>query len=401
MSRIILPLTMLSANRRSPSEVLGRLKDPSPSVSKEAATSLLSDVRNYACSLRDYLRIAVDPAKDNSGQFDGMNGYEASLAYLGLPVKDDFDAGVPLDLASDTFNTFPGVRALFPEVIDDMVQWKYRADNIEVLEPMLAGSRTINGTEMITTVVDDKESDYQGTRPVAEMANIPVRSIRATQKSVTINKFGGGYRVSYEFSRRARIDMLTPYVNRSNRELEMSKVAMATNLLINGDGTANHPAAAVVNQSTLNAFNTPTNGRLNYMSLLQWLVKRAENKQRIDTVVGNYDAYLQWLALFAIPTSGAVDPEPAVQNLARAGFQLGGVPILQWPVNFALSTSAPAGQLIGFTRGETLEQLTEAGSLIDEQERMPGNQTVTYYKTEVSGCRIVFGDTRHILNYAA
>ncbi|MDH7796425.1 MULTISPECIES: hypothetical protein [unclassified Beijerinckia] len=399
MASIIHPLT--SIQRVAPEELLGGLRVDNAHNSRDAGQKLLSEAAKYGLAMRDYLRLAIDPSKSNEkDKYEGLNGYEAALAYLQLPLNDDFDGGIVLDLASDTFNTYPGTRALFPEVVDDLVQWKYRQDNIENVGALVASSRTINGTELITTVVDDKPGDYQGTGVIAEMANIPVRSIRTSDHSVKMYKIGGGYRTSYEFSRRARLDLLTPYANRIARELEMSKVGHATNLLINGDGV--QAAAPVVNQSAFNGVNigNSTNSQLSYKHLLKWFVARAKAGVPLDTVVGNWDAYVDWLLMFALPISDNRD-RTAAENLARSGFQIGGVPILNGQVNFALSSTAANTQLIGMTKGETLEELKEAGSMIQEADRAVGNQTVSYYKTEVTGYRLVFGDTREIFNYAA
>ena len=388
--------------RVSPEALLAGLRSEHRAESILAGEKLVHDAASYGLEMRDYLRLAIDPKLSaKKSDYEGLNGYEVTLYELGLPVKDDFDEGITLQLASDNFQTFPGTRALFPPVIDDLVQWKYRQDNFENIESIVAATRTISGNEMITTIVDDKASDYQGTSAIAELGNIPVRSIRTTEKGVKIFKIGGGYRLSYEFSRRARLDLLVPYANRVTRELERSKVGNATKLMINGDGVA--AAAVVRNQSGYNGTlnGTATNGRLSYMHLLNWLVNRAKDGTPVDTVVGNWDMYLQWLSMFALPLAAAGDANTAAQNLAASGFRIGGVPIINGQVNFALSTEMPANQLLGITKGETLEQLVEAGSLISESERSIKNQSITYVKTENSGPRIVFPDTREIYNIAA
>ena len=399
MPKLYLPLSAIK--RASPEAVLASLKSEHDMDSIKAGQKLVKEAESYGLEMRDYLRLAIDPRmSENRADYEGLNGYEAALMYLGLPVKDDFDAGVVLDLASDTFNTYPGTRALFPPVIDDLVQWRYRQDQFERIDSMVASTRTISGNEMITTVVtDNNDGDYSAVKVVAELAQIPVRSIRTTEQSVKIWKIGGGYRTSYEFTRRARLDLLTPYVNRINRELERSKVSVATTMLINGDGVAS--AAGVNNQSSYNggAIGTATNGVLSYKHLLAFLVDRAKQGVPVDTVVGNWDAYVQWLMLFSVPLSGTNLDVSQAEVLARSGFQLGGVPILQGQVNFAISSSAPANQLIAYSRGETLEQLTEAGSLLAESERSITNQSVTFVKTETSGFRIVFPDTRAIFNF--
>lgn len=400
MSAIALrPLSEIQ--RVAPETLLAPLKASGSSVSADAGLTLLANARAYGLEMRDYLRLAVDPTKSNSDEFEGLNGYEASLKYLNLPVADDFEAGVVLDLASDTFQASPGTRALFPEVIDDMVRWKYRQDRFEQMANLVSSTRTISGVEMISTVVDDRDEDYKVMRSIAELAPMPVKSIRTSQSSVKMYKIGGGYRTSYEFSRRARLDLLTPYAARMNRELEMSKVGVATSVLINGDGV--QAGASIKNQSAYNnahGAGAATNGQISYKHLLQWLIERAKAGTPVDTVVGNWGAYIDWLFMFAIPGSGSSDKTPA-QNMAAAGFRIGGVPLLNGQVNFALSSTMPDNQLLGYTKDETLEELIEAGSLITESERAIATQSISYFKSEVSGVRLVFGDTRQIYNYGA
>lgn len=391
--------SLTEIQRKAPEAILADLRSDSRGVSGEAGMRMVSNAKEYGLGLRDYLTLAIDPRQSEevkryeTGEGKLLTGYEAALLYLNLPVRQDLEHGIVLQAASETFQTFPGTRALFPEVIDDMVRWKYRQDLLETVTPLIGSSRTINQVEMISTVVDDKADDYKHAQSISEMARIPVRSIRTTQTQVGIWKFGLGYRTSYEFERRASLDLLTPYAARAQRELEIQKVAVATDLLVNGDSV--HTAAGVAAQTSYVA--SATAGKINYTALLMWLVERAQAGVPVDTVVGNWDAYIQWLLLFTIPTTANVTTD--AELLAKGGFQIGGVPVLRGSVNFALSSTAPAGKLIGYSKADTLEELNEAGSLINESERSVSNQTITYYKTENKGYRLVFGDTRSIYDF--
>lgn len=393
--------------RVSPETALGALLDAnSTGASLEAAKKLILQAKEYGLDLRSYLRLSIDPSmSENRAQFaDGdtlLNGYEASLSYLNLPVRDDLDAGVMLQAAADTFQTYPGTRMLFPEVVDDMVQWKYRQTSFETVEGLISQSRTISGNEMISTVIEDTEADYEeAVRAVAEGGRIPIHSIRSSEKRVKFWKFGNGYKHTYEFARRASLDILTPYAIRTQRQIERSKVAVATSVLLNGDGVTG--PAPVVGQSSFddaNSTGSATAGKLSYKHLAAWLVARAKAGAPIDTVIGNWDMYLQWLFLFAIPST-QVNTSDADQ-LARAGFRISGVPLLTGNVQFKLASAMPNGQLMGFSQADTLEELTEAGSLITESEKSIETQEVTYVRTETSGMRLIFGDTRSVLNLAA
>lgn len=394
------PISLLEiAAKRQPAEtLLAGLLDKNHSTSLKAGEDLVMAAKNSALSLPDYLTLAVDT---NVGEFkeSGLNGYEASLAFLNLPIRDDFTNGVVLQAAAETFQTFPGTRAFFPPVIDTILQWKYRQTNLETVESIVSQSRSISGNEMITQVVDDKEADYQQTGVIAEGANIPVRSLRSTEKAVKFYKFGGGIEFTYEFERRAALDLVTPYAARQNREIEIGKVAMATAMLINGDGV--HGAAPVVTATDLSATipGAPAvaAGRLNWEVFLKWLVSRAQAGVPVDTIVGNYDMHFEWTRMFATPSANQGPSQ--MEILANAGVQTAQAnPRLNFNVDFALSTTAPAARLIGFTKGETIEELVENGSDIEESIRSISNQKVKYVKTTNRGYKLNFGDTRSILH---
>ena len=394
-------LTILSA--RKPAEVLlAGLKpdDGNPAASLRAGENLVKAAKLAQLSLPDYLRLAVDP---NDGQFKGskMDGFECALAYLNLPVREDYSQGILLQAAAETFTTYPGTRALFPAVIDNVLQWKYRQDQIENVAALVSQSRTISGNEMITTVVDDAKADYTHTGVIAEGSEVPVRSLRTTEKGVKFYKFGGGIEFTYEFERRASLDLITPYASRMQREVEIGQTAMATSLLINGDGV--NGAATVINASTIAAAmpasGRPVNaaGRLNWEIFLKWLVGQAQAGVPVDTVVGNWDMYLEWLRMFATPTVNQGMSQ--MEILAKAGVQTAiDNPRLPLNLSFALSSTAPASKLIGFIKSETLEELVENGSDIEESTRAITNQRVKYVKTTNRGYRLIFGDTRSILN---
>lgn len=393
------PLALSTLKRRPVAEVVGALtaENAGEQALKQAGISLLHEARNYGLTMREYLMLAVDP---NQGEvkYTGLNGYEATLAHLNLPFKDSYEQGITLQAASETFQRFPGTRAMFPEVIDDMLKWQNRQSLIEKIDNIVAVSRTISGVEEISTIVNDDSAD-RGSYTVSEMSRIPVRSIRTAQQTVGIFKHGSGYRTSYEFLRRARLDILTPFANRVARELEMSKVKAATSILVNGDGV--NGAAAVVAQSTLTGYDSGASGVLQYKPMLTWMVNQAQAGVPVDTIVGNYAAFLSFLFLFMPVTSVGPSVAEAMGskglgptfNISKFGFDTN--------VTFAISSTAPSGKLIGLVKGETLEELVEAGSLISESEQAVLNQTITYVRSESTGYKLAFGDTRSILNYAA
>lgn len=392
-------MDLIDIKRQSPEDALQGLKASSTGDSINAGQKLVSRAKDVGLGLRDYLVLAIDPRlskAEDARKYEGLNGYEAALAHLNLPVRNDLEQGVVLQAASETFQTYPGTRAMFPEVMDDVLRWKNRQDQLETVGKLVAQSRTINGPEMISTFVDD-DSNERGTYTVSELGRIPVRSLRTSQQAIGMFKHGSGYRTSYEFNRRASLDIMTPFAARVARELEISKVKAATAILINGDGV--NPAAPVVN---ISSFGAVANDGLskNYKAVAKWLMARAKAGQPIDTIIGNYDMFIDLLFMFQPTLYGTTTD---IEKLVAAGAPKinTNLPILNQSVNFELSSSMPAGKLLGFTKNETLEELLEAGSNISENERSIVNQAITYVRSENTGYRLVFGDTRSILDTTA
>lgn len=392
------PLTEI---RRKPvAEVVGQLISESPQASTEAGRKLVAQAAEYGIGLREYLTLAIDPmaGETENDKFPGLNGYEASLAALNLPFKNDFEQGILLQAASETFQKYPGTRAMFPEVIDDMLRWQNRQNQWEKVEDLVANSRTISGTELVSTAVLD-DSDVRDTYTVPELARIPVRTIRTTETTVKMFKHGSAYRTSYEFNRRASLDLLTPFANRVARELELSKLSAALNILINGDGV--HSAAPVVKQVSLTKYDydNANKGRLQYRPLVGWLLDRAQAGTPVDTLVGNYDAWFQYMTLF----SPVLNVTSEIEAMAGKGLTPNFTSRMPFPgggsVTFHCVGAMPEGKLLGFTRGETLEELIEAGAQISENDRSVLNQSITYVRSEVTGYKLAFGDTRSILDF--
>ena len=385
---------LIEIQRRPVEDVLKGLR-ASRGESIEAGQALVRAAAEHGLGLRDYLTLAIDTrAGDNANRFAELNGYEASLAFLNLPHRNDFEAGVVLQAASETFQTFPGTRAMFPEVIDDMLKFKNRQDQIESVAPMLAQSRTIAGTELISTLVEDDSSE-RDTFTVPELARIPVRTIRTSQQTVAMYKHGSAYRTSYEFNRRASLDILTPYAARVARELEISKAKAAVAVLINGDGV-NGAAATAALGSFGGDFTSGKSLQHNYKALAKFLMQRAKDGTPVDMLVGNFDTYVELMFMFA-PTSTTGIDRSEMEALVAAGGPALQLPIMGGAVQFAVSSAVPANKLIAFTKGETLEELVEAGSSISENERSILNQSITYVRTEVTGYKLAFGDTRTVL----
>jgi hypothetical protein len=385
-------LSDIAQHRKPVEEVVGGLLSASSHESAENGKKLIEKARDAGLSLRDYLTLAVDVKSGASGaanQAAGLNGYEAALSHLNLPFGNDFEQGVVLQAASDTFATYTGTRAMFPEVLDDMLKQAGRIEQLENTAALVSQSRVINGVEMISTVMEDTVEE-DGTFTIAESGKIPVRAVRTSQNSVRMYKHGSGYEFTYEFNRRASLDIITPFASRVARRLEISKVAAATSVLISGDGV--NAAATAEDLATYGAdFAGTKTLKDNYRALAKFIMAKWKAGYTIDTIACNFDLYVEMMFMFAQTNIGTASD---IQNLQAAGAPGINLPVMNGMVNVVLSSSIPDGYFVAFVKRESLEELVEAGSTIAESERSITNQVVTYVRSENTGYKLSFPDGR-------
>ena len=351
-------LLELIKNKKGLQAKLGALLSNTPEASRSAAEVLANEIKEYGISVQNYLRLAIDLNDEDGKAYReaGMDGYEAALAFLSLPAKNDFSNSIMLAQAGETFKSYPGTRLLFQPVMDEVLRFSTRQDQIEKVADLVGSSRTVSGIEMVSVVAESDE-DAEGTWTVTEGARIPVRKIKTTEQAVKWWKHGSGYEFTYEFDRRASLDILTPYVARIVRRLELSKVAAATAVLVNGDGV--HGAAPVNYQADLLDKGVEnTEDKINYAALLKWILSMAKKGTPMDTVIGNYDTYLMWMLLFTPTLSGNASEAGAMAAAGGPALSTG-IPGLFVPIKFAISSAMPAKQLLGFIKAETLQELVE------------------------------------------
>ena len=380
--------------RKDIASVLSGLKDES-SKSLMFGQSIMDRAKSAGVTIQNYLRLAIDLDASEEGKkykAAGLDGYEATLAFLGLPIKNEVGKGVCLAQATETFATYPGTRILFQPVVDEILRFSSRQDSVERIDAIVGSSRTIHGNEMIS-IVADSDKDAEQNYSVAEEGRIPIRKIKTHETSVRMYKHGLGYEFTYEFDRRASIDIFVPYAARINREIELSKVRAATYVLINGDGV--NPAAKVNYQEEFLKGGTNDENKLIYSAFLGWILSRAKANAPIDTILGNYDSYLMYLMLFT-PTLSSISEAEAMAKVGGPSLSTAKIPGLFVPVNFALSSAMPEKQFLGYIKSETLQELIEEGSQIAEQDKAVRNQIITFVKTENTGYKLIFGDTRSI-----
>ena len=383
--------------KRKLDEICNPLLSESDVEARMAAERLSKEAASFGLGLDKFLDLAVDlssgdeAAAYNNGK--GLSGFEQVMLRMNLPMRNNFKNQVTLAQASDTFATKPGSRILFPYAIDNVLRWNNNLDQMEKVSDLLSGSRTTSGNELIRIVAED-DVNARKTFRVGEGANIPMRKVRYSEKAVTFYKHGSGIEYTYEFERRAALDIITPFAARVARDLEISKMNAATNIMINGDGV--NGAATALSQATLDS--AATNGKISYDGLLAALATAIKKYHAIDTIAGNIDAYLQLMKLFGLSASSAYKVD---QLAEKGGPKFLTLSNIFTPVKFVLDSSVPEGKLLMFNRPDTLEEIVEANSRIEEDNRNVTSQIIQYVRTENTGYSLIYPDCRYVYTYKA
>lgn len=384
--------------KRKLDEICNPLLSESDVEARMAAERLSKEAASFGLGLDKFLDLAVDlssgdeAAAYNNGK--GLSGFEQVMLKMKLPMRNNFKNQVTLAQASDTFATKPGSRILFPYAIDNVLRWNNNLDQMEKVSDLLSGSRTTSGNELIRIVAED-DANARKTSRVGEGANIPMRKVRYSEKAVTFYKHGSGIEYTYEFERRAALDIITPFAARVARDLEISKMNAATNIMINGDGV--NGAATALSQANLDA--QAVDGKISYDGLLGALATAIKKYHAIDTIAGNIDAYLQLMKVFGVAAASNA------YNVDQLG-EKGGPKFLTLsniftPVKFVLDSSVPEGKLLMFNRPDTLEEIVEANSRIEEENRNVNSQIIQYVRTENTGYSLIYPDCRYVYTYKA
>lgn len=383
-------IELITNMKKAPVEVvLDGLNSEDAHIGNAAYSRILREAQSFGLPLKKYLEAKVETGDSQ------LSGFETALHFMNLPVREDIKNHLNLQCATEVFQTQPGSRLLFPEVVLDMVKWKTPQDQIVTVEPLIAQSRTVASANQIiyNTELEGTEADSFNMFQLAEGGEIPIRKINATNTSVKFFKVGQGYEFTYEFQRRVALDILTPYINRVNRQFEIDKVRYATSILVNGDGVAS--GITVDNETTYGGVN----GTLDWKSLFKWLVDRAAAGYPVDVLVGNYATYGDFMAMF-MPTTGNTGI-PQAMNAIGAPNLIPGLSFMNGSIAFAISNTVAATTLLGITKGETLEELVEANSDIVENDRNIVNQKIRFVRTLNIGYNLVTPSARRGFSYAS
>ena len=382
-----------------PQEVIAKLKHSEASTGRENAMMLLHDANTMGFGVDALLHQNVEGG-------NGLNGFEATFAALGVPLnlKDD-TAIAAFASATTSFMTNDGLSVLLPSLVNNLLRSQDNKGIIEKADDLILQTRMVKSNAVQKEIVYDKDTkDSYATHRIAEGANIPTRKLKTGQSNVKFYKTGHGIEVSYEFAQDMTPDILVPYANRIQFERSQSEHIIAVQTLINGESSDPGSANGAIATDDLDAIDskagTPLRARAE--GFIKWLISAARAGRPIDTLVVGWDSIFELQYMFPVTDAkgnAAVGVGAVAAGGALAQMQVKVVNGINFNLNVVISSAVEEKQIIGYRKGETLERLIKTNSQISEQERSIKNQTLLYTNTIISGFTLAYGESRRLLTW--
>jgi hypothetical protein len=269
--------------------------------------------------------------------------------------------------------------SIFRTFVDAQGYRAPRKSNALTLDRLVSVTTAIDGDAYRAAFMEEPDDSELHQSRVPEFGNFPTVKISQGQHTVRIHKYGIAYLMSYEAMRRANLDKLEFWINRSMLQLEADKVAHALDVLINGDGNSN--GASTDDLTVLDSTATPPE-----ITLKAWLAFKEQfgDNYAMDLAIMRKDVKLDLLML---------DTGTGNTLIADSTVPLGGINTendrLADVVDIVSLSTAPASTIIGIDTSVGLEHVVETGADLTEQVRFVENQSEKIVISEVEGFAVL------------
>jgi hypothetical protein len=369
---------------------------------------LYREANELGMTFWQYLEV-IQPSKEG----DKLDAFERQLKACGIITKSNPDAGLYSSPGEYFFQSDrPGAAILFPVLLQKTALWA-KLNRVADINKIVATTRTIAGTSAFQALnIDDSEitgADGKGRRfRVDQRGNFPRVKISWSEKTNAVTKHGVQLDWTYEFVRRASIELMQTVVARIMLQDQKEVLNDAVNIAINGDGTGANPAATVKTFciSTIapgaNEIQLPTGvaqaaGALPYEGYLQFIGGMQPYTPNI--VCGT----LNTLVKFVTMSRPNMDPSEIITRLQEAKSQ-GTVRISEivFPnVELILIDSMPESKLLAMDSAFALERVIELNSDIQEAEKVISNQTEKMVLSIADTVSKLFPEAIQVLDFSS
>ena len=354
-----------------------------------------------------YLEV-IQPSKAD----DKLDAFERQLKAAGIIVNSNPEKGIYSSPGEYFFQSDrPGSAILFPVLLQKTALWA-KLNRVADINKIVATTRTIAGTSAFQSLwIDDSEisgADAKGRRfRVDQRGNFPRVKISWSEKTNAVTKHGVQLDWTYEFVRRASIELMQTVVARIMLQDQKEVLNDAINIAINGDNSGASPAA-VVKTFTVNGIApgadeielpvgvTQAAGAIPYEGYLQFVGGMQPYTPNI--ICGT----LNTLVKFVTMSRPNMDPGEIITRLQEAKSQ-GTISISEsvFPnVEMVLIDSMPESKILAMDTQFALERVIELNSDIQEAEKVIANQTEKMILSISDTVSKLFPEACVVLNFA-
>lgn len=345
---------------------------------------------DFGLTFSEYLE-QMNPSNPN----DKLDAFERQLARYNIRVKSDPRKGYYAGNLAEFFVTDSDSRILFPEFLNRMARWALlTADDDPYDINLITGGNEegLNENTFKELFIDDKEADYQMSH-VGELGGFPEIKVSYSEKAEGMKKYGVAIKWSYEFLRRARIDMIRPVIAKVALMQRRAIFKEGIDKLINGGGTTMTPAAS---SAAINTFDTDISaaGTLTYYGWLKWLNSRRPHS--IDTVFCNFDTAYKIITM----TRASVDTlalreslNPAIANSPALVRGLKADPKIVIIDDADISSNV----ILGIDSRFAAKRYFEIGADMTETERIINQQFERVVISHVDGFSKIYPAATHVV----
>lgn len=376
-----------------------------PMATKDQGLDLYKAAADASMTFWQYLEM-IQPTKPG----ETLSAFERQLQLSGIIVQSKPELGLFSSPGEYFFQSDrPGSAILFPVLLQKTALWTKLKSFVDI-NKIVATTRTIAGTSAYSALsIDDSNitgatNTAHGRRfRVDQRGNFPAVTIGWSEKTNAVTKHGVQLNWTYEFVRRASIELMQTVVARIMLQDQLELFNEAVSIVINGDGTAN-PACTVKTLKKTAAGATPnqivTNatvaGELTYETWLKFI--GGSRPYSFDAVIGNLNTLVKFITMQR-PT---MDPAEVITNLLEAKNQ--GTAKLETPLfpntTLYLADSMPDDKLLALDTAFALERVIELGSDLKEVERVIQNQTEAMIISIADNVSKIFNEAAQLLDFS-
>ncbi len=377
-----------------------------PMTSKEQGLDHYKRACDLGMTLWQYFEL-VNPSKPE----DRLSAFDRQLQAAGIITKSDASRGLFSSTGEYFFQSDrPGSAILFPTLLQKTALWA-KMNQVADINKIVATTRTIAGASSYQSLYIDDTAITKGVGRhfrVDQSGKFPKIKIGWSESANAVTKHGVQLDWTYEFVRRASIELMSTVVARIMMQDQQELFNEAISIALNGDGSAANPAAVVkkfrtagvagVNDIKLDT--AVTAGQISYEGYLKFI--GGFKPYNINVIVGNTNT-LTKLILMAKPN---VDPLAIITTLQEPKSQ-GNVSVdssIQsiFPnVTFYPAENMADSVIIGMDTMYSLERVIELGSDIQEVSRVIENQTEAMVLSIADGVSKLFPSAMQVLDFSA